>query len=245
MPYSLEKNYFNRNEHWNTWKGCIVRAIVLNKVNTKSTILKATNLKEKELERGLGELSQLVVQMEDGKFWVNRKLWKKCQIFFNELQETLVDWVNEWTKEQSMKFGENLCHFYLVGRFLPRFSESLIEHAKQEILVTNPFVRRCHISEALTRMSEKRVCVKLVTRDIKPQQFRKEFEKRAFVTYDDSIHAKLIVVDRRVAVVSSMNFYAGSSAGECWEAGIATTNASVVGSIIRSIDEKFLGESTE
>ena len=113
-------------------------------------------------------------------------------------------------------------------------------------MVTNPFVKRCHLSEALTRMNKEGVCVKLVTRGINDfKRYGKELAKRVFITYDEAIHAKLIVVDRRVGIVSSMNFYAGSSAGECWEAGIATTNAPVVSSIVRSVREKFLSESTK
>jgi hypothetical protein len=131
MPYSLEKNYFSRDEHWKTWKGRIVRAIVLNNVNTKSTILKATNLKEEEFERGLNELfpEKLVEKLEDGKYWVNSKIWKKCQIFFDELQETLVNWVNEWRENQGMASvsDENPSHFYLPDWILSRFSESLFE----------------------------------------------------------------------------------------------------------------------
>ena len=248
MSYSFEKNYFTRDSHWNTWKGRLVRAIVLNGVYTKSAILKATNLKEEEFERGLNELSQLVEEREDGKFWVTRELYGKCMSYYGKLQETLVDWVDKWRKEQGItsRFSKNLSHFYLAGRFLSKFSESLIEQAKQEILVTNPFVKRCHISEALTRMNKEGVCVKLVTRGIEDsKRYGKELAKRVFITYDDSIHAKLIVVDRIVGIASSMNFYAGSSAGECWEAGIATTSASVVSSIVRSINEKFFGESTE
>jgi CO dehydrogenase/acetyl-CoA synthase epsilon subunit len=248
MNYSLEKDYFTSNSHWNTWKGRIVRAIVLNEAYTKSAILKATNLKEEEFEKALNELlpEKLIEEMEDGKFWVNRELYGKCKIFFGELQETLLGWVNDWIKEQGIPYvlSEN-SHFFLPDRFLSKFSESLIEHAKQEILVTNPFVKRCHITEALTRMNKERVCVKLVTRGIDSQQFGKELAKRVFITLDDSIHAKLIVVDRRVSIVSSMNFYAGSSAGECWEAGIATTNETVVNSIIHSINEKFLSERAE
>ena len=248
MSYSLEQNYFTRDSHWNTWKGRIVRAIVLNEVYTKSEILKATNLKEKEFEQASSELfpEKLLVEKRDGKFWVKRELYGKCVRYFAQLQETLIDWVNKWKKEQgiSSRFSKSLSHFYLADRFLSKFSESLIEQAKQEILVTNPFVKRCHISEALTRMNKEGVCVKLVTRGIDDsKRYGKELAKRVFITYDDSIHAKLIVVDRIVGIASSMNFYAGSSAGECWEAGIATTSASVVSSIVRSVNEKFFSES--
>jgi phosphatidylserine/phosphatidylglycerophosphate/cardiolipin synthase-like enzyme len=249
MTYSIENNYFSRDSHWDTWKGRIVRAIVLNAVYTKSAILKATNLKEEEFEKTLDELSpnNLVKEMEDGKFWVKGEIYGKCQIFFRELQENLVEWANKWRKEQviASRFGKNPDHFYLAGRFLSKFSESLIEQAKQEILATNPFVKRCHLSEALIRMNKEGVCVKLVTRGIDSKRFGMELAKRVFITYDDSIHAKLIVVDGRVAIASSMNFYADSSAGECWEAGIATTNETVVNSIVRSINEKFLSELAE
>jgi phosphatidylserine/phosphatidylglycerophosphate/cardiolipin synthase-like enzyme len=249
MYYSLEKNYFNADAHWNTWKGRIVRAIVLNEVFTKGEILKATNLKEKEFDQASNELfpEKLLEEMEDGKFWVKRELYGKCLRYFAQLQKTSVDWVSEWRVEQGIasRFSKNLSHFYLAGRFLSKFSESLIEHARQEILVTNPFVKRCHITEALTRMNKLGVCVKLVTRGIDDsKRYGKELANRVFITYDDSIHAKQIVVDGVVGIVSSMNFYAGSSAGECWEAGIATTNASVTSSITHSIKEKFLSERT-
>jgi hypothetical protein len=248
MPDSLKINDFApHSRFWNTWMGRIVRAIVLNDAYTRDAILKATNLKEEELNKALKELFQekLVEEKEEGKLWANKELYGKCKSFFEESQEALVSWVNEWRKKVGNEptLDPNPSHFYLADRFLSRFSESLIEQAKQEILVTSPFVRRCNISEALTRMSKKGVCVKLVTRGIQSEQFKRELTKGVFVTYDESIHAKLIVVDRRVGIVSSMNFYAGSSAGESWEAGIATTDKIVVGSITQCIHEKFLSAS--
>jgi Mn-containing catalase len=46
--------------------------------------------------------------------------------------------------------------------------------------------------------------------------------------------AKLLVVDRATAVVSSMNYYPESSAGVSWEAGLVSTEANVIESIIKS-----------
>ena len=229
---------------WGSWRGRIIRAIVLNGANTRNAILKATKLKEEELEQALKELFQanLLEEREQGKFWVNRELYGKCKSYFEELQETLIDWVQKWRRQERVEsiLDHKLSHFYLANRLLSKFSESLIEQAKQEILVTNPFVKRCHISDALILMSEKGINVKLVTRSIEPEQFKRElFAKGVAITYDESIHAKLIVVDRRVGIVSSMNFYAGSSGGACWEAGIATIARSVVNSITRSILSKM------
>jgi hypothetical protein len=58
--------------------------------------------------------------------------------YFAQLQEVLVDWVNEYRKEQEItsRFSKNLSHFYLAGRFLSKFSESLIE----QILVWETFI---------------------------------------------------------------------------------------------------------
>ena len=55
------------------------------------------------------------------------------------------------------------------------------------------------------------------------------------LTYNKMAHAKLIVVDRAVAITSSMNFYSGSSGGASWEAGFVSMEESVVESMVSSI----------
>ena len=250
MSNLLQNNDFATDSRfWETWRGHIIRAIVLNDAYTKDKILRATSLKEEAFDKALKELFQenLLEERKDGKFWVNRELYGKCKSFFEYLQETLVNWVSEWRKKEGITnmFDLTPSHFFLADRLLSRFSESLIEQARQEILVTSPYVKRCHISEALALMNKKGVSVKLVTRGIESQQFGKELAKRVFINYDESIHAKLIVADRSVGIVSSLNFYAGSSAGQSWEAGIVTTNRTVVHSIINSIQERFLSASVD
>jgi phosphatidylserine/phosphatidylglycerophosphate/cardiolipin synthase-like enzyme len=48
------------------------------------------------------------------------------------------------------------------------------------------------------------------------------------------VHVKLIVVDLAIAIISSMNFYAESSAGASWEAGLVSIDHKVVSSIANS-----------
>jgi phosphatidylserine/phosphatidylglycerophosphate/cardiolipin synthase-like enzyme len=116
-----------------------------------------------------------------------------------------------------------------------------MEQAKVEILVANPFVERCHISTPLSDMSEKGINVKLVTRqpseERKREYLSKLIKKGVSITYDSSIHAKVIVVDHCVAIESSMNFFASSSGGASWEAGLVTIEKEVVQSIAHSILE--------
>jgi phosphatidylserine/phosphatidylglycerophosphate/cardiolipin synthase-like enzyme len=60
------------------------------------------------------------------------------------------------------------------------------------------------------------------------------------IIYQKKVHAKIIVVDRAVAIVSSMNFYPDSSAGVSWEAGLISTDSEVVESMVKSIATKFM-----
>jgi phosphatidylserine/phosphatidylglycerophosphate/cardiolipin synthase-like enzyme len=49
------------------------------------------------------------------------------------------------------------------------------------------------------------------------------------------VHAKIIVVDRKIAIISSMNFTPASTAGQSWEAGIVTIHTPVVEKVVDSI----------
>ena len=224
---------------WSSWKGCIIRAIVLDGLYKRNEILKRTKLEEKQFEVALGELFQtdFLLTMEKDRFWVNsRDLCNEYRCYFKKLQESLLDWVQQWRLQE--KVESELSHFFLEDKLLYEFSERLMEHANVEILVTNPFVDRCHISNTLMSMSEKGINVILVARS-PPEQYKRELsEKGVSITYDGSIHAKLIAVDRRVGIVSSMNFFAASSGGASWEAGLVTIEENIVQSIARSILSK-------
>lgn len=62
-------------------------------------------------------------------------------------------------------------------------------------------------------------------------------EEGGILTYNKQVHAKLIIADRAVAITSSMNFYSASSGGASWEAGLVTTEKTVVEAIANSILE--------
>jgi hypothetical protein len=42
------------------------------------------------------------------------------------------------------------------------------------------------------------------------------------IHYDNTIHSKIIVIDQKIAIVSSMSIYSGSTGGGSLEAGIVT-----------------------
>lgn len=61
--------------------------------------------------------------------------------------------------------------------------------------------------------------------------------------YSKKVHAKIIIVDHAIAVVGSMNFYANSSAGVSWEAGLVSADSNVVKTIVNSF-LNMLGNDT-
>jgi len=234
---------------WGSWRGRIIRAIVLNGNYTRKEILETTQLKKDQFEQALQELFQTELIVETGKdrFLVNSsELCNEYRSYWEEVKRSLVNWVNEWRKQE--KINTKSDHFFLEDKLLDKFSENLIENAKSEILVTSPYVEQCHISNSLILMSKKGINVKLVTRNPIEQQYQHEKKMKYLsklaqggvsVANDESIHAKLIVVDRRVAVVSSMNFVAASSGGASWEAGLVTVEENVAQSVVRSIIKRI------
>ena len=235
----LETNQLTEPKFWNSWKGRIIRAIVLDGLYTRDKLLKRTQLQKKQFEQALNELFQneLLTEKHDDRFWVNsRELCNEYRTYFEKLQDNLVGWVNKWRLQQNVE--SDLNHFFLEDRLLYEFSEKLIENANVEILVANPYVKRCHMTETLKSMSKEGINVKLITRCQNEKYLIQLSEKGVSLIYDESVHAKLIVVDRRVGIASSMNLYAGSSGGALWEAGLVTTEKSIVQSIADSISNK-------
>jgi phosphatidylserine/phosphatidylglycerophosphate/cardiolipin synthase-like enzyme len=55
------------------------------------------------------------------------------------------------------------------------------------------------------------------------------------VLYQKDLHAKILLVDDKIAIVSSMNFLQKATAGISWEAGIVTLDKKTVDMIKDSI----------
>ena len=67
-------------------------------------------------------------------------------------------------------------------------------------------------------------------------KYQKILQQAGVKIYNNKkVHAKVIVVDRALAIVSSMNFIVQSSGGQSWEAGLVTIDPSVVEDVVNSI----------
>lgn len=134
-----------------------------------------------------------------------------------------------------MKINPNCSHIYLQGDDLDSLISDLILFSQNEILVVNPYVEKCSLSENLIDASNRGGKITLITQSpfadyngrrkqvkIKFHNIIKESPIKLY--YNDSIHAKLFILDNQVLTASYMNIYSESIAGKLWEAGIITTD---------------------
>lgn len=254
-------------KYWRSWKGRIAAAIAQHGEQAWNELLEKTGLTAATLNRVLAEMfdDKTIQKTGSGKYRIIPELYKQYKSFlenqkgekpvskkpqptysFAETRKTeLANWIDQWKAVKKLGFSLDSKHFFLEGRHLDDISKDLICRAKSEVLVVNPYVSDCDLSDTLRNASKSGKKVRLVTRppeDEKDEHRKKKTEyhtslkkEGVSLTYNRRTHAKLIVVDRAVAVVSSMNFYSGSSGGESWEAGLITMEDTVVESIVDSI----------
>jgi hypothetical protein len=237
-----------------SWQGLVIRAIVqAGRPLAWREIQEATDLDTKSLNRALFELisSEDIYKIERGthaesKYNISDQRLHVCSELYNPKTE-LVKWIAGWKEIRNLDFLIGHEHFFLERRHLDDFSKELISHAKFDVFIANPYIQDCDLSNMLIEASKKGINVQIITRypeDKHPEYLKKKQDYHSKLKqegislfYDAKVHAKLIVVDRAIAVISSMNFYADSSAGVSWEAGLVSTNQNVVNSIVDSFSK--------
>ena len=229
-----------------TSKGKVIKAIMMHGRPLRWRELQnATSLEEKSLNFALYELiNSEEIHKVGNKYDVSKKLYADSNEFFSRRKTELTSWISQWKKVRKLDFSLEHEHFFLEGRHLDDFSKELISHAKSEVLVVNPFIQECDLSNTLREVKKKGIEVQIITRlphDKHPEYLMRKEEYHARLKQDGvkliykrKVHAKLLVVDRAVAIASSMNFYPNSSAGVSWEAGLISTDPNVVKSMVQS-----------
>lgn len=237
-PFSVDKQF------WNTLEGRIIQSIVLGHLSEKQKIAEDSKIVEKLFNKSYGELlsRRFIEEKKDGKILVKRQLYCQCMSYFLDQQKMLVNWAQEWKKQQRIDpIGRsNASQFYLVGKSIFDFCSVLIQQAKRSILVVDPCFKKGSIHDSLLEMTEKGVNVCVMTSVIEPEQVKVELVTQGVkICEDKSIHAKLIVVDDRIALLSSTSFLSGTSKEASWDAGIVTMDKDTVMAISRSIIKKY------
>jgi len=153
--------------------------------------------------------------------------------------------VKSWLKLEKPEIWSRKDHFFLEGHFLDTFTKFIINQAFKTIIVVNPFIDRSTPTQLLRKARLNGKTVVVVTRNPKGSFQNKvhQWLEKAGITmlYHKDIHAKIIIVDDALAVVSSMNFLKNATAGTSWEAGIVTIDQETVDSVKASITDLNLG----
>ena len=243
-----------------SWQGLVIRAIVQSgRPLTWREIQEATGLDKKSLNRALFELisSEDIYKIEsntnaESKYNISDERLQIYSELYNPKTE-LVKWIAQWKEIRNLDFSIEHEHFFLERRHLDDFSKELISHAKFDVLIANPYIQDCDLSNTLIEASKNGINVQIITRppeDKHPEYLKKKQEYHSKLKqegislfYDAKVHAKLIVVDSTIAAVSPMNFYADSSAGVSWEAGLVSTNQKVVNSIANAFSKVLANTS--
>ena len=250
-------------------KGCIISAIVFQRTHSLEEIKKYSQLPSDVFDKELEEMLEngiLRRSIFDDSYWIkNDELFEEYRVYHkNEavmhleqhergdsaqiprVRESITKWIDDWSKPKDFPLFFSNQHFFLYGRLLDDFSKDLICHAKREVIVSNPFVERCNLSDALFAAARKKVNVKLITRSLnnplekykeEKQEYHDELKKVGVeIIYKNLVHAKIIVVGSEVAVISSMNFQTNSSGGRTWEAGMVSLDKNVINKICKALD---------
>lgn len=230
---------------WGSWKGRVLEAIVVYNIRDWNGLLDHTELTPESLNATLSELYSLGILMrkDDGTYWVEEEIYRHYRSYFDnqqlsrelliQKQETemqqvvledddIVKWVTKWRDFKNLTFSLDARHFFLEGTYIDDLSKDLIRQVKREVLLVNPFVEQCHLSNTLLDAIANNAKVIVVTCPIHEKDTYHK-EKQAYhdylrdegvqFYYDRHIRAKLLVIDQRIAVISSLNFIVTSTGG--------------------------------
>jgi phosphatidylserine/phosphatidylglycerophosphate/cardiolipin synthase-like enzyme len=263
--------------YYGSWKGRVLEAIAVENIRDWTGILDYTELTRETLNTAISELYtlDLIERKDDGLYWIkNIDVYRQYRSFFVNLEaykapliqheeqkettlenalpkdENIAKWVVKWRAFKNLSFSLDARHFFLEGTYLDDLSKDLIRQARHEVLLVNPFIEQCHLSNTLIDAVANKANVIVITRPIDDDRYNRpelKEEKIAYheslkkegvkMNYDRRVHAKLIVVDKQIAVISSMNFYSLSTGGSSWEAGMISIDEPIVSSVHKTIHQ--------
>jgi len=254
-------------KHLDTEKGDVLQAIVIYGANTIDEIQEILNhISEGWTDPHLllGELIQEGdVALKDGKYTVRPALAEDYSYYEENMHEWLEppeEWeyppdykepeqwtpnilgsVKSWLSLEKPEIWSRKNHFFLEGHQLDSFLKFIISKAFKTVIVACPFIDRSTPTQLMIKTRKAGKTVAIATRPPENPYYDKLhhwFKKEGIsVLYHDGIHAKIVVVDDQVAVVSSMNFIKNATAGGSWEAGMVSIDSDTVESVKAAITD--------
>ena len=248
---------------WDADEEKIIRAIVIDGETSWTKIKESTGLPSETLNVKLRELLSRNMIHKSDHYWVDsgiREMYRRYNVenagdaALRSVKEVPVSRVEKeallgtLVNTDGIRGGYKLLEcrqLFIEGHHLGHITERLISRSSKVVRVVNPFVEECMVSESLRSASREGREVVLITRPpestsdcgvpLKEVYHRVLREDGIILAYNRDVHAKIVVVDRAAAIVSSMNFFPASASGVTWEAGIITIDEDVVAFIDKMI----------
>ena len=236
-------------KYWSTEKGLIIELITKGDCEFYEEILRETCFNEKKLKLLLSELySTKDIYRKNSAYRVPKELFYSYKEYLKTHSQkrthTTIENIKNWIDLHEIEASLDKDHFFLEGRHLDAFIKFILDKACSEVLIVNPYVGVCDLSQTLSEATARGLKVSLYTQKPKSSSYYYEDDDRCHdvlrgsgvvLNYDPDVHAKLVIVDDEVAIVSSMNFNQSSSAGKTWEAGLVTIDGRVINSIRKAV----------
>ena len=203
------------------------------------------------LKENLDELIESgIIEKRNENYAVNIELWRDLVTerdyssrLAKKKNKALIDWINRWLNKERLNFSLEKGHFYLYGKRLSDFSKKIMEQAETEILISNPDLNECPLTDTLKKLSKGGKTVKVVTQPPSEENSLHKWHKTEYhsslkeagvtVIYNKKVNARIITVDRKVAIISSTNFF-HSSVPDLLDSGIISVEETVVDEITNS-----------
>lgn len=197
-----------------------------------------------------------IYKTDNGEYRVANDLYREYRDYFEDEQQGgtpsaikvkkgtqtgIVGEFKAWLDLKKIPIIDN--HVFLEGSRLDGLKSHLVDSVQTELLIVNPYVDKANTINDLRALAKKGVKIKILTRppdnDDKKEVIESLFSDGIEIFTNKSIHAKIMVFDRGVSIISSMNLYAFSAGGGSWEAGIATSCGDIVSEVLNRINLKF------
>jgi len=244
---------------YGSWKGRVIEAIVHDGAKIWSEIADITGLFPQTLNKILKELfdADALSKNDKSEYRVSYDIYKSYKSFYEtitkiskptekvkvskEVKEELKRWIQQWGDVKKLDLNLESHHFFLSEGYLDSFCQDVVNNARKEIIVVSPYINRCTLSERLKVRAKDGVNVSIIMRQPeKPEEKRylTELENQGVdIIIHPTVHAKVLVVDRAVSIVSSMNLIPQSTGGQSWEAGIASISEKTIEMTLNAILE--------
>jgi len=248
----------NEPKFWGNYKGRVLKAIAIDGARTWEDLQELTGFAPMMINTVLSELFNIeaINNTSNGEYRVAKDLYQEYRIYFinsrkgdnptiwkvkKEDQTNIVRAFQAWLDLKKISIIDN--HVFIDGSRLNDLANHLVENVRTELLIVNPYVDKANILNEMKILAKKGVKIKILTRPPEVEDKQEFIESlHAYgieVVTNKSVHAKIMVFDRGVSIISSMNLYAFSIGGGSWESGIATSSEDVVSDVLNRINLKF------